>query len=144
MLGTARVIIPLIRFQLFSFVSSSFQVFLRYTFFIFSFILTSFMMSTSKIPKYLYVCFSLWVLILSWFGCPIPFVMCRFPLFIISMAHFSLPNPIPMSGMYILTACIRVLVIVHLPGIYLFSSLVQSSFYLQLSIPLSKFSWFSR
>ena len=34
--------------------------------------------------------------------------MCRFPLFIISMAHFSMQNSIPMFWMYIFTACIRV------------------------------------
>ena len=34
--------------------------------------------------------------------------MCRFPLFIISMAHFSMPNSIPISRLYILKFCIRV------------------------------------
>ena len=38
----------------------------------------------------------------------IPSVLCRLPLFITSMAHFSLLNPIPISWLYILTACMRV------------------------------------
>ena len=59
-------------------------------------------------PKYLYVSFSPNVLILSWFASSIPPSRCRLPLFITSMAHFSMPNSIPMSWLYILTACIRV------------------------------------
>ena len=54
------------------------------------------MVSASKIPKYSQVSFSSSVLILSWFGRPIPSVRCRLPLFIISMVHFSMPNSIPM------------------------------------------------
>ena len=38
----------------------------------------------------------------------IPSVRCRFPIFITSMAHFSMPNSIPLSWLYIHTACIRV------------------------------------
>ena len=34
--------------------------------------------------------------------------MCRFLRFIISMAHFSMINSIPISWLYILTVCIRV------------------------------------
>ena len=34
--------------------------------------------------------------------------MCLFPLFIICMAYFSMPNSISMLWLYILTACIRV------------------------------------
>ena len=48
------------------------------------------------------------VLILSWFGSSISSIRCRLPLFISSMAHFSMPNSIPMSWLYILFACIRV------------------------------------
>ena len=33
---------------------------------------------------------------------------CRFLLFITSMAHFSMPNSIPISWLYILTVCIKV------------------------------------
>ena len=48
-----RVFIPLIRFRLESFVSSSFLVLLGYSFWIFFFISTCLMVSASKIPKYL-------------------------------------------------------------------------------------------
>ena len=34
--------------------------------------------------------------------------MCRLPLFIASMAHFSMPNPIPISWLNYHTVCIRV------------------------------------
>ena len=56
--GTAQVFIPLIRFLLLSFVSSSFRVLLRYSFLILSFICTCLMVSASKITKYLQVSFS--------------------------------------------------------------------------------------
>ena len=48
------------------------------------------------------------VLILSWFGSSIPSVIYRLLLFMTSMAHFSMPNSVPMSWLYILTACMRV------------------------------------
>ena len=48
------------------------------------------------------------VLILSGFGCSIPSLRCRLPLFITCMAHFSMPSSIPMDWLYILIACIRV------------------------------------
>ena len=51
--GTAQVFIPLMRFLLESFVSSSFLVLLKYSFRIVSFICTCLMVSASKIPKYL-------------------------------------------------------------------------------------------
>ena len=44
----------------------------------------------------------------SWFSSSIPSVMCCFPLFIITMPHFSMPNSIPLLWLYILTTCIRV------------------------------------
>ena len=43
-----------------------------------------------------------------WFGSSIPFLICRFPFFIIRMAHSSMPNAILISSLYILTACFRV------------------------------------
>ena len=49
--GTALVFIPLIRFLLLSFVSSSFLVLLRYSIWILFFISTCLMVSASKIPK---------------------------------------------------------------------------------------------
>ena len=101
----AQVFIPLVRFLLHSFVSSSFLVLLKYSFLIFSFISTCLMVLASKMSKYLYVSFSPSVLILSWFGSSIPSILM---LFITSMAHFSMPNSIPMSWLYILIAYIRV------------------------------------
>ena len=55
----------------------------------------------------IYRVFSLSVKIYSWFVSSIPYVMCRLPLFIISRAHFSMPNSIPIFWMNILTACIK-------------------------------------
>ena len=86
--GTAQVFIPLMRFLLENFVSSSFRVLLRYSFRIVSFICTCLMVSASKMPKYSKVSFSSSVLILSWFGSSIPSVICRLPLFMTS-ASFS-------------------------------------------------------
>ena len=39
-------------------------------------------------------------------GISIPSVICRFPLFIISMAHFSMIHSIPISSLHILATCI--------------------------------------
>ena len=50
---TAKVFIPLIRLVQYNLVSSSFLVFLWYSFLIFSFIFTCLMLSSSNIPKYL-------------------------------------------------------------------------------------------
>ena len=55
---TARVFILLIRFRLESFVSSSFLIFLRYSFWILSFISSCLMVSASKMLKYMLVSFS--------------------------------------------------------------------------------------
>ena len=104
----AQVFIPLIRFLQDCFVSSSVLVLLRHSFLIFSLISICLMVSASKMPKYLLVFFSPSVLILSWFGSSILSVRCRLLLFITSMAHFSIPNSIRMSWLYILTACIRI------------------------------------
>ena len=77
--------IPLFRFLLYSLVSSSFLVLMRYSFFNFSFISACLMVSASNNPKYLKVSFSPSVLIFAWFGNYIPFVICHFLLLIISM-----------------------------------------------------------
>ena len=105
---TAQVFIPFIRFLLVSFVWSSFLVLLQYSFWILPFISTCLMVSASKMPNYLLVSFSPSVQILSLIGCSIPSVRCHLPLFITLMAHFSMPNSIPTSWLYILTACIWV------------------------------------
>ena len=52
--------------------------------------------------------FSQTVLIFSWCGRSIYSIIYHFPLFTISRAHFSTPNSIPISSLYILTACISV------------------------------------
>ena len=64
------------------------------------------MVSASNIPKGK-VSFSLNVLIFSWFGSTIPSVICCFPLLIIFMAQFSMPNSIHISCLYFLSAFIR-------------------------------------
>ena len=98
-MGTAQVLISLIRFLLCGLVSSSFLVLLFLSFLhVWWCLLPIF---SSAFP------FFLSVLIFSWFGCSIPFVMCCFLLFIISMPHFSIPNFIPMFWLNILTACFR-------------------------------------
>ena len=82
------------------------MVLLRYSFLVFSFISTCLMGSASNILKCLLVSFSTNVLIFSWLGSAISSVMCRFPLFITSMVHFSMPNSIPISWLYIFTVYI--------------------------------------
>ena len=104
--STPQVFIPLISFRLESFVSISFLVLLRYSFWILSFISTCLMVSASKMSKYFYVSFSPSVRILSWFGSSIPSVRCRLPLFITSTFFYA--NSIPISWLYILTVYIRV------------------------------------
>ena len=104
---TVQVFSPFIWFLLYSFVSCSFLVLLRYSFLIFPFISTYLMVPASNIPKYLEISFSSSILILSWFGSSIPSVKCRFPLFITSRCIF--PWQIPsLWPVYILTACIGV------------------------------------
>ena len=129
---TAQVFIPLIRFRLDSFVSSSVLVLLRYLFWIFPFISTCLMVSASKMPKYLLVSFSPSILILSWFVSSIPSVRSCLPLFITSMAHFSMLNSIPLSWLYILTACIR-----FSSSFSFFANSLMSSMYIRWLI----FSW---
>ena len=104
---TVQVFIPLMRFLLYTLLSSSFPILLKYSFWIFSFISTSSMVSASNIPKYLHVSFSTSILISSSFGNSIAYIMCRFLLLIVSMTHFSIPNSIPISRLNILTICIR-------------------------------------
>ena len=106
--GTARVFNPLISFLLLSFVSNSSLVILRYSFLVYSFFSTCLPVSASMMLKYLYASFSLSVLLLSWLGSSIPSVRCCLPFFISRMVHFSMPNSIPMSWLYILCTCIRV------------------------------------
>ena len=66
------------------------------------------MVSASNIPKYFQFYLSPSVLIFSWFGCSIPSVMYYFPLLIASREHFSTPNSILISWLYIPTACNKV------------------------------------
>ena len=84
------------------------DTFFFFFFFFFSFISTCLIVSASNIPKYLLVSFSLNVLILPWCSSSILFVICHFPIFIICMSNFLMPNSISISSLYILTAGIRV------------------------------------
>ena len=87
-----------------------------------------FMVPASYIIRYLLVSFSPSVLILSWFSSSIASVIWRFPLFIISMAHFSMANSIPISWLYILTAYI---------GVFNSFSFLENSFISSIYIRLS-------
>ena len=103
---TTQMFIPLMRFLLYSLVSSSFLVLLR-SYFSFFFLLstTYWWFPLPSICKFPFLrAFWFFLDFLSF----IPFVICRFPLSIISIAHFSMPNTIPTSSLYILTTCITV------------------------------------
>ena len=97
--------IPLKRFLQQSLVLRSFLVRLKYAQF-FSFISACLMVSTSNIQKY----FSFFpsILMFSWFGNFIPSILSLCLLFIISTAHFSISNYIPISWLYILIVSIRI------------------------------------
>ena len=104
---TAQVFIPLISFMFYSFFSSSFLVLLRYSFLIFFFHLHLFDgVSFQDAQVFVGLLFS--ERSFSWFGSSIPSVRRRLPLFMTSMAHFSMPDSISMSWLYIPTACIKV------------------------------------
>ena len=128
---TAKLFIPLMRSLLYSLVSSSFFVLPRHSFFIFSFISACLMVSASNISKYLYVYFSLTVQIFPWFCSSLPPVICRFPLCIMWLEDFSIPNSIPISSIHIFTACIRISNSFH------FSQSLMSSLYIRWLIYLS-------
>ena len=91
--------IPLMRLLLCSLVLCSFLVFQGYSLIIFFFHLRMFdgvrfqysqvFVSFIFSERYNF----------SWFGCSIPSVICRFPLFIIIMAYFSMSNSIPISSL---------------------------------------------
>ena len=66
-----------------------------------------FMVSVSNTPKHLQFFFSPRVLILFWFGGSIPSVICLFPVFLMSIAHFSMPHSIPLFWLYIPIVCIK-------------------------------------
>ena len=106
--GTAQVFIPLTRFLQQSFVSSNFLALLRYAFLIFLFHFLVFVGVNFQYPQ-VFVGFLFSERSDDYlFGSSIPSVICLLPLFITSMAHFSMPNPIPISWLYILTVRIRV------------------------------------
>ena len=102
---TVQVFILLMGVLLKSLVSRSVLVRLRYSY-IFSPISACLMVSTPNTFKYLYFFYSPSILILSWKGSSIPFVIGLFPLLVISMAHFSVLNFIPISWLYFVIACI--------------------------------------
>ena len=99
----------LTRVLLYCFVSSSFLVPLRYYFLIFSFISSCLIVTASNIPmencRFSFLRTFWFFLDLVVLFLPLCVVS---PLFITSMAHFSTPNSIPISWLYILTVCIRV------------------------------------
>ena len=99
--GAGEVSIPLMRFLLRSLVLSCFLVLLGIFFLIF-FRFRIFWCLLPISPKYLYISFSLSHLIFSLFGSSIPSVICCFLLFIIRMAHFSMPYSIPISSLPVL------------------------------------------
>ena len=98
--GIAQVFIPLMRFQLQSFVLKSFFVGGGGcgTFFLsFSFISVYLRMSASNNFKGLLVNFTPIILMLSWFDIFIPSAVSLFSHFLTSMTHFSILNSIPIS-----------------------------------------------
>ena len=99
--GTTQVCMHLMGFLH----SSSFLVRLRYSFYVF-FHLHLFhgihFQFSQRLISFLLISFRS-VQVFSWFITSIPSFICCFPLFIISMAHFSIPNSIPISSLYILT-----------------------------------------
>ena len=106
--GTTQVFILLIRFRQLSFVSSSFLVLIRYSFWI---CLSFPLVCSCQPPRCPSICRLrfLWV----FYSCLELVVQFRqldavLPLFITSIAQFFMTNSIPMSWVYILTECIRV------------------------------------
>ena len=100
---TTLVFIPLMRILQCSFVLSSFFVLLRYSFFLFFFHL---LMFNGICFQYSQVLVGFHFSVRSdffLFRSSIPFVICRLPLFIISLVHFSMANYIPISWQYILS-----------------------------------------
>ena len=105
---TALIFIPLMRFLIYSLVLSSFLVIRRY-------FLKHFFFHTRLFDGVRFQFFPPNCALLfsecsdfSWFDCSLPCVICRFLLFVISVAHFPMPNSIPITWLYILTAYIRV------------------------------------
>ena len=109
-----RTFILLMRFLLYSLVSSSFLVLLRYFFNFFFF--SSSLVWWFPLPIFpsirWFPCLrAFWFL--SWFDSSIPYVMSRFPVLIWSMTNFSMSNSIPMSWLHIFTLSINFLILSH-------------------------------
>ena len=102
---TAQVFIPLIRFRLCSFVLNSFCVLLRYSFNFF-FLLHLFDGVHFQYAQ-IFVSF-LFIECSEFFLHSIVLILLSFSASYVCMAHFSMPNSIPISWPYILTAYIRV------------------------------------
>ena len=96
--ATALVFISLIKYLLLSLVSSSFLVFLK-----FSFLLLIVPRTCSFL---LFFCPS--AQIFFWFGGSVSSIASLFKLFIMNLAHISMPNSILISSLHILIVCIRV------------------------------------
>ena len=87
-------------------VSSSFLVLLKYSFF-----LSSPHVWLRPLPIFECLCKfpTLQVFwFFSWFRSSFSSIICRVSLLIVSMAHFSISNSIPISWLYILPTCIRI------------------------------------
>ena len=122
------------RFLQYDLLSNSFLVPRRYTFYLFFllslFALCCWLQIIPSICKFLFL-WAFWFF--SGFGSSILSVMYRFPLYIVSMAYFSLPNSIPMSRLYIFIACISVSIFLFISGkmfnigVWFFSCLFLSS-----------------
>ena len=103
--GTARIFIPFVKDLLLSFVSSSFLVLLRYQ----KDVLSSLLVWCWFLPIFPSICTSLFswnVLIFPWFDSSNQ--SCVFSWFSLLTWYIFLSNSIPISWVYILTACIRV------------------------------------
>ena len=103
---TAYVFIPLMRFLLLSLVSRCFLVCLKYSF-LFSFFFHHCLFDCVhfQYSQILVIYFLPSVLMLSCFGSSSPSIVCLFPLFIMSMVHFSISKSIPTFLLYILIVC---------------------------------------
>ena len=101
----AQVLIPRTKLPPFSFYFKTFLNLLIYSFQTFNFMFSSKNLSASKIPKYLYLSPSCNDLIILPPGNSIPTDFTTFHFSITNIAHFSIPNSIPIPLLKTRTAC---------------------------------------
>ena len=104
---TAKVLTPRTKFPLFSFIFKTFLNLLIYSFKTFNFIFSSKNLSAPKIHKHLYLSPSCNDLITLPPGNSIPTDFTIFPFSITNIAHFYIPNSIPISSLKTRTICIN-------------------------------------